>query len=76
MIAAAASSFTDPSKPRRIADDGTADTTIQRIALYAAGKEIVDPLERRVAWFLMNHGRWTETQMPAEVDNGERRPAL
>src|SRR5438552_2383908 len=44
-------------KPRRVADDGTAAFIIQRIVLCAAGKEIVDPLEQKIGWFLMNQGR-------------------
>jgi hypothetical protein len=63
--------FTNPDEPRSVADDGMATFTIHRIALYAAGTEIVDPLEQEIAWFLMNHGRWTETEAPAEVEHGD-----
>jgi hypothetical protein len=63
--------YTDPEQPRSVAADGTATFTIKRVTLCAAGQEIDHPLERRIAWFLMTQGKWSDEQAPAQIENGE-----
>lgn len=63
--------YTDPEKPRRIGTDGTVEITCARMALCAHGVDIMDPMERRIASFLLLHGTWTRVERPMEVHEGE-----
>ncbi|MEJ1961768.1 MAG: hypothetical protein WDO56_09550 [Gammaproteobacteria bacterium] len=40
----------------------------QTVQLYCGTNLITDPTEQRIAWFLMNNGRWSVTETPAEFD--------
>jgi len=63
--------LSDPAKPRRIGADGKAKFTIGNVELLAAGQVIEDPVEKEIAWFLLNHGDWPGTPARAEVIGGE-----
>ncbi|MFD3422051.1 hypothetical protein [Streptomyces decoyicus] len=53
-------------------DDGeeTRAMTVGGVELLAAGRVITAPVERRLAWFLMLHSGWPETQTSRFDDQG------
>ena len=61
--------YADRGKPRNVASDGMAGFTIARACLCAAGRDIVDPVERRIGWFLLQNGNWHETEEHAEIND-------
>lgn len=61
----------DPKKPRTVKSDGTARFTIGAIELYCGDKLIKDPFEKKLAWFFMMFGGWTEEEPIAEVIDGK-----
>lgn len=63
--------LSDQTKPRAVDASGRADFTIGQVELYCGDQVIGDPLEKKIAWFLMNYGDWPGHQLPAEVVDGE-----
>lgn len=63
--------YTDPEKPRKMDQDGQVQFTIQRTAFVAAEQEIVDPFEKKLAWFFLRYGRWEDFAHPAQIVDGE-----
>jgi hypothetical protein len=63
--------FTNPTKPRRVGDDGRAQATIGDVKLYCGDTEIDDPLEKQIAWFIMMNYPWTNVEQPADIVDGE-----
>lgn len=63
--------YTNPEKPRRVAPNGTFEVSIQRIAICTSGQEISDPFERKIALFLMLHGRWADVSRPIKIQGDE-----
>jgi hypothetical protein len=63
--------LSDPTTDRRVGADGKAAFTMGKVELLAAGQVIEDPLEKKIAWFLLNHGDWPATPPTAEIDGGE-----
>src|SRR2546426_3193919 len=61
----------DPEKPRTIDATGQAAFTIKQAQLYCGDKLITDPVEQQLAWFFMQYGNWAESDLAAEVQNGE-----
>ena len=61
----------DPTKPRTIHEDGHGACTIGRADLCANGQVIEDALEKKLAWFFMLYGQWTEIEQPANVKDGK-----
>jgi len=53
----------------RIEEDGTVVATIRAVVMRCAGREIVDPQEQRIAFYLMRFGRWV-METPAKVIDG------
>lgn len=53
----------------RIGEDGRVVATIRAVAMRCAGREIVDPQEQRIAFYLMRFGRWV-METPAKVIAG------
>lgn len=49
----------------------TATIVTRKVELLAAGQELEDEVERRIAFLLFRHGRW-EVDMPAETDSDGR----
>lgn len=43
--------------------------TVDAIEFASAGRTLTDPVEQRIAWFLMLHGAWRTTEEP-EIENG------
>lgn len=46
----------NPSQPRKVGMDGRAAFTIGDVKLTCGGREVRDPIERKLAWFLFLHG--------------------
>lgn len=63
--------LSDPTKPRTVGPSGQAHFTIGRVELYCGGQLIEDPLEQKIAWFLMNYGKWPGRELPPEVLEGQ-----
>jgi hypothetical protein len=49
--------------------------TTRRVELHCGDQRIDDPVEQRIAWFLMMNGNWEASARPAEMD-GERLAAI
>jgi len=63
--------FSDPSKPRKVEEDGKVPFTIAKVSMLVEGDEVVDPFEHRLAWYLLHYGRWSDFENPAEIIDGE-----
>lgn len=61
----------DPNDERAIVQpDGTATFTIRQVQMKCAGKEITHEEEKRIAFYLMRYGRWSETEAPTTLVDG------
>ena len=58
----------DPNKARSLADDGSVQFTIGGVRMFSDETEITDPGEQQIAWVLMMHGQWEETEPQAILD--------
>jgi hypothetical protein len=63
--------LSDPARPRNVDASGHAEFTIGQVELYCGDRVIEDPVEKRIAWFLMNYGKWPAHELPPEVRDGE-----
>ena len=61
---------TDSDKPREVDSTGVASFTIESADLYVNDVKIIDPLEKKIAWFLMRYSKWSNLDQPAIVRNG------
>jgi hypothetical protein len=61
--------YANISKPREMNDAGETCFTIGKAALYCGGKEITNADEVRLAWMFMHHGKWTDCQQTAKIEN-------
>jgi Holliday junction resolvase len=59
----------DESKPRYVRPDGSGTFTISNVEFYCAGQLIADPVEQRIATYLMFYGNWTYAAEPRIVEN-------
>jgi hypothetical protein len=59
----------DKSKPRHVQPDGSGTFTIANVEIYCAGQLIADPVEQRVATYLMFYGKWAYKAEPRIVEN-------
>jgi hypothetical protein len=48
----------DPSLSRILEPDGQVTLKFSEVKLFCKDKEITDPLEKSIAWYLMLYGRW------------------
>ena len=48
----------DPSTTGPVATDGTVKFTISRVRVYCGEEELLDHLEKEIAWTFMRYGRW------------------
>ena len=62
--------YADKEKPRRITADGKAGFTVARACLCSAGVDVVDPVEKRIGYFLLQNGSWHESEEHAEINDG------
>ena len=63
--------ITDPSQPRRVGSDGRTAFTISNIRLTCGGREVRDPFECKLAWFLFLYGDWNSGDPEIDVKDGE-----
>ena len=62
---------TDPENTSPIAPDGSVEFTIGNAQVFCNEEELVDPLERQIAWIFMHYGRWQEVD-PAPILEGNQ----
>jgi hypothetical protein len=58
----------DPTKPRLVSKSGEAPFTIGRVSLHSGDAEVTDEAEKKLTWFLMLNGKWTDVRQTAKVD--------
>jgi Holliday junction resolvase len=63
--------YTDPSYSRKVDEKGHCQFRIEKVALMAAGREIEDKMEQRLAWYFFLYGAWTDVEQPANIVDGE-----
>ena len=63
--------YTDPSKPRSVEGDGRAPFTVERTAMFSGEKEITDPLEKKIAWILIQYGDWPSDEPAFRIVDNE-----
>jgi len=59
----------DKRKPRYVESDGNGTFTISNIEVYCSGQLIADPVEQRIATYLMFYGKWTYRAEPRVIEN-------
>ena len=62
--------YADKDKPRTVTPDGKAGFTVSRACLCSAGVDVVHPIEKRIGWFLLQNGKWQESEEYAEINEG------
>jgi hypothetical protein len=62
--------LSDPARDRSVQPSGEVSFTIGAVELRAGGQVIEDPLEKRIAWFLLRCGSWDIAAFPTEVVGG------
>ncbi len=62
---------TDPAKPRTVDADGTVNFTVSNVRVYSDQDEILDPVEREIAWIFMLYGDWQESEEPLALLEGD-----
>ncbi|MGH3451523.1 MAG: hypothetical protein ACRDQW_12535 [Haloechinothrix sp.] len=50
-------------------DEQQVGFTVGAVEFASAGRTLTDPVEQRIAWFLMLHGGWSTSEQP-EIENG------
>lgn len=65
----------DPDRSGAIGDDGLVKAVIGGTSLRSEDREILDPVEREIAFTLMQHGQWVE-QEPVPIIDGDRLVAM
>src|SRR5258708_8519202 len=48
----------DPARTTPIAADGTVQVTIGGVQIFSRDEEVMDPVEREIAWIFIQHGQW------------------
>ena len=61
--------ITDPTRPRHVTEDGHAQVTIARAAIFCADQEITDSVEMNIAWILMQFGDWEISPLKAVMSD-------
>lgn len=61
----------DEEEANEISRDGQALFTTRDIKIYCAGNEVVEPLEKQIAFYLMRFGNWVEKETEAIVKAGK-----
>jgi len=63
--------FTDPEKPRSVDAGGHAQFTIGGAELWCGSRRVIDPFEKKLAWFLLQFGGWEGGPPEAEIVDGQ-----
>ena len=61
----------DSATTEPLAADGTAKFTISKVSIYCDEDELVDPIEKEIAWMFVRYGRWQEDD-PLAILEGDR----
>ena len=61
--------YADKTKPRAIGQDRTCSFTIAKVEVCCAGSLLTDPVETRIAAYLMFYGRWEYAAEARIVEN-------
>lgn len=61
----------DPEKTSAVAPDGTVKITIGGVQMFCGDDEIIDPIEREIAWIFMQHGQWEENGPEADLEGDQ-----
>ena len=64
----------DPATTEPLAADGTVKFTISGVGVYCGDDELLDPIEKEIAWMLIRYGRWQEDG-PLAIVEGDRPPS-
>lgn len=59
----------DPAHPRNISAEGQVDFRIKAVEMFCADRAITDPVELNIAFFLMMHGSWRESEEADVTDS-------
>ena len=62
---------TDPAKSSPVASDGTVKFTISGVRLYCGEDELLDPIDKEIAWIFMQYGEWKEIGDPLALLEGD-----
>jgi hypothetical protein len=58
----------DSTKLRLVSETGEAPFTIGRVSLHSGDAEVVDEAEKKLTWFLMLNGKWSDVRRTVKVD--------
>lgn len=65
----------DPDRTGPIGSDGQVKVVFGCSQVFSEDRELLDPVEREVAWIFMQHGHWEE-QEPAPIIEGDQLLAI
>jgi hypothetical protein len=68
--------FADTSKPRILNPDNTANMTIGDFKAFSEEREIVDSIDRKIFFMLIEYGRWTCEGPTAILDDSQQLEAI
>ena len=60
----------DPETTDPVAADGTVKFTISGVRIFSDQEELLDSLEKAIAWTFMRYGRWREDEPIADLEGG------
>ncbi len=61
----------NPEKTSPIGTDGFVTFVLGEVKVYCGETEVVNPVEREIAWIFMRYGRWALNKPHAEVDGNQ-----
>jgi hypothetical protein len=61
---------TDPTKPRRVDENGHVEFTIGALELYCGGVRLEDKFEQSLAFCFMLHSEWVVSEPEAKIEDG------
>lgn len=62
--------YADQNKPRTVQYGAETGFTIKKVCLCSNNREIDDPIERQIAWFLIWNGKWVSSEYIPEIQDG------
>lgn len=65
----------DQERTSRVSADGTVRFTVGDVRMYCGEDEVLDPVERNIAWLFVQYGDWEESG-PHEIMQGDRLDAF
>ena len=61
----------DPATTEPVAPDGTVEFAISGVQIYCGEDELIDPIEKEIAWIFMQYGDWKETGPQAILEGDQ-----